>query len=164
MKKLILLFILFLPWITFGYTTKNLTDLGYWTWTAKYIIQQCNKIQWVKLKKWTWDSQHCIKLAAAIGCAESSCWKNNSLNPWWFRNQKFKSQTVAFDRWMKSYKKYWHKLTSTPKDFYGKKNKHHYCVDEVSSKTIGWCPNGLKHSTSAWNKLLKLKPKAAWKK
>jgi hypothetical protein len=147
---IIALFISNVKW----YETIDLNNLWYWTWIANYMIQECNKIEWVKLLKGIWDSQHCIRLAVSIGCAESSCWtKAYRNNIWWFRNQKFKSQEIAFDRWIKSYKKYWHKTTSTPKDFYWKNNKHRYCVDEYSSNTIGRCPNGLKHSTNARNAL-----------
>lgn len=158
MKKftffLIPFFTLIIP--VLWYEVKDLTSLWYSKETASYIITKCNSIQWIKLKKSKWDAKHCIRLAASIWCAESSCWKKTSLNPWWFRNKKFKSQLLAFDAWFKSYKKYWSKTTSIPKDFYWKKNKHSYCLDEYSSNTIWRCPNWLKHSTTAWNKLLKL--------
>lgn len=161
MKKFTFFFILFFTLIipVLWYEVKDLTSLWYSKETASYIITKCNSIQWIKLKKSKWDAKHCIRLAASIWCAESSCWKKTSLNPWWFRNKKFKSQLMAFDAWFKSYKKYWYKRKWWAKDFYSLNwipSPTRYCTDEASSWLRKFhCWNWYKHFTTVRNKLWK---------
>lgn len=111
----------------------KLINLGYSDDVSKMMINQC--------KEHAKDPRNCVVTAAFIGKAESSsCTKQINNNCWGLRNHKFDTKTQAFQRWLKSYNKYWFRHLK-PKDFYGRNSKTAFCVDEHSSRTYGWCPN-----------------------
>jgi len=164
MKKLILIILLLIPISSFAsvwhyeneYWKKSTYDLRikmeqlwYTKSLSTYMINRCKRLEKYNKKI---DAGHCVRIASSIWCSESSCSKVKNNNVFGFRNKSFKSQEESFDRWLKSYEKYWYKAT-WGQDFYGLWGKYHYCVDEHSSWTIGRCPNWLKTFNKTFNYL-----------
>lgn len=129
---------------------QKMQDLWYSSWNATIIIKKCKQLEKQNKK---YDAKTCVVTASFIWKAESwacnNAFKNNC---WGMRNQRYKTIELAFDRWLKSYKKYWYKNLQ-PKDFYWPNSKTKYCIDEHSSNTVWYCPNGLKWSNLAYNYL-----------
>jgi len=127
----------------------KVSGLWYWTWLSTYIINKCKVLEVIDSK---YSPIHCISLSVAIWWAESTHSKKSiNYNIWWFRNKKFETPYKAYDRFIKSYRKYWY--LAKPIDMYGKGWKHRYCTDEHSSGTMGWCPNWLRISNQYFNYL-----------
>ena len=117
---------------------------------AKEIVTVC--------KSMAKNPVHCIKYASSVSSAESgwwkSCYKNNCF---WIKAWTiwFKTLNEWVIDWVTRYNKYWWKATSMSQ-FYAPKWKlpyFRYCTSEHSSNSSKWCPNGLKHSSSTFNKI-----------
>jgi len=118
---------------------------------ASYVINSC--------KETAINPRRCVITACMIAKAESNMWQNASGNNVWGINEwkKYDSVYANFDRWLKSYNKYWYK-SPLPSHYYppvGKVSKTNYCTDENSSWSKKGCPFGLKHATYAYNFLNK---------
>ena len=117
---------------------------------AKEIVTVC--------KDMAKNPVHCIKYASSVSSAESGWWK------YCYKNNCFwiKAWTIWFKTlnewvidWVTRYNKYWWKATSMSQ-FYAPKWKlpyFRYCTSEHSSNSKIWCPFGLKHSSSTFNKI-----------
>lgn len=115
-----------------------------------YIIDK-----WCSKQK---DPTHCMITASYISNAESTMGAT-STNAFWFTDWVYKTHQKAFDRWLKSYKKYWY-TAKDPWWFYAKKweiPKTRYCMSEHSSWSKLGCPNGRKNAFIIFNKLNSLK-------
>lgn len=118
---------------------------------SEVIINEC--------KRTAKDPKHCVVTASFISGAESTLGTNldNCKNVFWVAGKCFTSRTEAVKDWVTRYNKYWHKQKD-PNGFYSNskswKPKTRYCMDEDSSKSEWFCPNG--HS-NAWKVFLKLK-------
>jgi len=107
-------------------------------------------------------TDHCKVTASFISWAESSGW-NTSKNAFGFTDGTYVTHKAAFDRWNRSYSKYWYK-TKDPSHFYANRGvipKTHYCMSEHSSNSKLGCPNGRKNAFYMFNKL---KDVSRWKK
>lgn len=112
---------------------------------ATLVDNGCNKAK---------DPTHCKITAASISNAESQM-GNASKNAFWFTDGKYTTHKAAFDRWFRSYKKYWYKAKD-PSWFYAERGKiprTHYCMSEHSSNSKLGCPNGRKNAFAVFNKL-----------
>lgn len=115
-----------------------------WMWKdiSAYIINRC--------KAESQNPRQCVIVASFISKAESNMWKNAHNNNMFGINEwkKYGSLYENFDRWFRSYQKYWYN-SPHPKHYYPKvweTSKTCYCTDEKSSNSKKWCPNGRKHS------------------
>lgn len=124
-------------------------SIGYDDPLAKVIINECKE----KAK----NPAHCVKVASAIGKAESSC-GNNSLNNnvFWIYRAKYKTRTHAVKDWVHRYTKFWYKTTGAH-DFYSntptRQPKTWYCHSEPSTKSYWYCPAWYKIASSVFSKL-----------
>ena len=118
---------------------------------ASYVINRC--------KETAEKPRRCVITAAMIAKAESQMGKNAYKNNVWGINEgkQYASTYANFDRWIKSYNRYWYK-SPLPYHYYparGDVSRTRYCTDEESSWSKKWCPNGLKHATYVYNFLTK---------
>lgn len=99
-------------------------------------------------------TDHCKVTASFISWAESSG-GNTSKNAFGFTDGTYATHKAAFDRWNRSYSKYWYK-TKDPSHFYANRGgipRTHYCMSEHSSNSKLGCPNGRKNAFNMFNKL-----------
>lgn len=114
---------------------------------SEYVINRC--------KDTAENPRRCVVTAAMISKAESQMGQNAYKNNVWGINEwkTYKSVYANFDRWLKSYNKYWYK-SPLPSHYYppkGWESKTMYCTDEHSSNSKKGCPNWLKHATVVYN-------------
>lgn len=130
----------------------KMLKLGFNKKLADYVVNEC--------KNTALDPKRCITTATMIAKAESNCgidahWHN----VWWINEgKKYDSDNKNFDRWLKSYNKFWYKL-SKPEHFYPSKweaSKSNYCSSEESTHTKKWCPAGQRNAYIAYNTLTKI--------
>jgi len=139
-------------WTKQTYTKQTkLESLWFSRELAHYIIKRC--------KETAKNPENCVIIAWFIGKNESNAGKNAyNHNVWWFNEGKsYKSDEENFERWLKSYNKYWLNQT-LPKHFYserGKLPRTRFCTSEESSSSTIGCPNWLKNATVAYNFLTK---------
>lgn len=130
----------------------NIVSLGMPKDISIYIINRC--------KKEAQNPRRCIITAAFISKAESGMGQNAvGYNMFWINEgKKYKSLYANFDRWFKSYQKYWYK-SDHPSAFYPprwKVSKHNYCASEESSVSKKGCPFWLKNAIIVFNILTKI--------
>ncbi len=129
---------------------KILVKIGLQKPLASQIVDSC--------KKFARDPVHCIKYASSVSWAESTGGQRcHKFGCFWI-----KSGGIAYDSladgtndWVRRYNKYWYKATSVS-DFYPARwnvSKFRYCTSETSSNSSIGCPNGLKASSSLFNKI-----------
>ena len=85
------------------YWQYKLVKLGYKKTLANYVINKC--------KYNSKNPEHCIITAGFIGYAESTAGQSAFKNNAWGINEgkAYNSLGENFDRWLKSYTKYWYK-------------------------------------------------------
>jgi len=125
----------------------KMEKVGYERKFATYIINRC--------KETARDPNKCVNTASFIGKAESNAGRDAYQNNVFGINEgkSYKSKEANFERWLKSYNKWWYK-SPLPEHYYppkGKVSKTRYCTDEHSSKSAVGCPNGLRIATQTYN-------------
>lgn len=133
-------------WTTSTYALRDrMKEVGFSSNLATYVIYRC--------KATAYNPRHCVETATFIAKAESGCGKNaKNNNVWGMRTRSFASKEEAFERWLKSYNRFWHR-TEGPVDFYplrGQTSKTYYCTDERSSGSKVGCPNGRRIAEEAY--------------
>lgn len=126
---------------------EKMQKIGFEKSLATYIINWC--------KRTARDPNKCVTTASFIGKAESNAGRDAYMNNVFGINEgkTYKTKEANFDRWLKSYNKYWYK-SPLPEHYYparGQVSKTRYCTDENSSRSAVGCPNGLRIATQTYN-------------
>lgn len=114
---------------------------------SEYVINRC--------KQTAENPRRCVNTAGMIAKSESNMGKDARNNNVWGINEgkRYDSIYANFDRWLKSYNRYWFK-SPLPQHYYppvGSFSKTRYCTDEHSSGSKIGCPNGLRHAKYVYN-------------
>lgn len=125
----------------------KMQKIGFEKKLATYVINGC--------KRTARDPNKCVVTASMIAKAESNAGQDAYMNNVWGINEgkTYKTKEANFDRWLKSYNKYWYK-SPLPEHYYppkGQVSKTRYCTDEHSSKSAIGCPNWLRIATQTFN-------------
>lgn len=128
---------------------EKLKRLGFSDTLSHYIIKRC--------KQTAKNPSNCVIIAGFIGKNESNAGRNAyNHNVWGINEGKtYKTDEENFDRWMKSYNKWWFSQ-KFPSHFYserGKLPRTMYCTSEESSNSKVGCPFGLRNAKIAYNLL-----------
>lgn len=126
---------------------EKMQKIGFDKKLATYVINWC--------KRTARDPNKCVVTASMIAKAESNAGQDAYMNNVWGINEwkTYKSKEANFDRWLKSYNKYWYK-SPLPEHYYppkGQVSKTRYCTDEHSSKSAVGCPHWLRIATQTFN-------------
>ena len=114
-----------------------MVELGFTYNLSGYVINKC--------KETAQNPRRCVNTATFIAVAESGGGKYAKGNNVWGINEgkTYASPEANFERWLKSYNKYWYNQIY-PSSYYPPKGKvsiTRYCTDEHSSKSKVGCPN-----------------------
>lgn len=113
-----------------------MVELGFTYNLSRYVINKC--------KETAQNPRRCVNTATFIAVAESGGGKYaNGNNVWGINEGKiYASPEANFDRWLKSYNKWWYN-SPLPEDYYPEKwkvSKTNYCASEYSSNSSIGCP------------------------
>lgn len=130
---------------------ENLISIGMPKDVANSLLTHCKAL--------ATDPAHCVKIGASILGAESSlgnrCHKNNCT---WIEAGKiaYATKDEWIKDWVKRYIKFWFRRPN-PDHFYSNSPDRlpatRYCMDEHSSGSKGYCPNGNMHAWKTFNSL-----------
>jgi len=108
-----------------------MVEIGFTYNLSGYVINKC--------KETAKNPRRCVNTATFIAVAESAGGRYAKGNNVWGINEgkTYSSHEANFDRWLKSYNKYWYNQIY-PSSYYPPKGKvsiTRYCTDEHSSKS-----------------------------
>ena len=135
--------LLYNPFICESYY--DLKPLGFSHSLSDIINEGCKKAR---------SHIHCVRTSAFLAWNESTAGQNAyKQNIWWMHGGESESEQEAFNKWFRTYNKWWYK-TSGAWDFYspypGKLPRTRYCLSEYQpdGRLLNWCPNGYKNANS----------------